>query len=128
MSGILYNRCYGGFVLSDKCEKEYLKRTGRKIDSYPNRSDPELIKLYEEFGSEWMSGPCSEITLKKVDPSLIKYLKISEYDGYERIDSKMTKLACYEEFMEIVKKDPMQMGIAFMNLSAKLKEIEDVLR
>ena len=25
MSGILYNRCYGGFNVSEECEKKYLK-------------------------------------------------------------------------------------------------------
>lgn len=127
MSGILYNRCHGGFGFSEECKEEYLKRTGRKLDEYNvNRSDPELIKLYEEFGSDWMSGLCAKITLKKVSPTLIKYLRIGEYDGKEWIDSQMTKLKCYEEFMDIVKKDPMQLEVAYLNLCGTLKEIEDM--
>ncbi len=51
-----------------------------------HRTDPELIKLIEEFGSEWASG--SHATLEIVEiPDGVDW-QIDDYDGYETIHER----------------------------------------
>ena len=92
---VLYNNCYGsGFCLSDAFVTEYNKRTGKELDQVKAlfykgadsiRCDPVAITLYEEKGSEWCSGPDSELAIREVPDVLSRYWEIEESDGDEYV-------------------------------------------
>lgn len=48
------------------------------------RTDKTMIEIFEEYGSEWMSGSCSKLATETVDYGAL--YRIKEYDGYERLD------------------------------------------
>ena len=100
---VLVNKCYGGYGTSKKAGYEWLKRTGTEYtvleDGYQliveingereyldhiDRTDPVLIGIFEEFGSEFTSGPHAELELQEI-PDGCEY-EIGEYDGTEWID------------------------------------------
>jgi len=100
---ILVNKCYGGYGTSKEVAREWLKRTNAvftiiedtyhlvvEIDGekhYMNsidRYDPILIELYEEKGSEFVSGRHAELKLEEI-PDDCEY-SIGEYDGQEWIE------------------------------------------
>jgi len=84
---VLINSCYGGFTLSDFAIELYCERANIKEDQFDDysvsRKDPLLIEIFEEIGSEQMSGMCSKITVVEI-PDFAKYW-IGEYDGFESI-------------------------------------------
>ena len=103
---ILVNRCYGGFGFSDQFyealgwvvkEKgsffKYYEPTEEWKERYPQestyyddrdiRTNPEVIALFEEKGSEWSSGGFAKLDLVEI-PDDIRY-EIDEYDGIETI-------------------------------------------
>ena len=81
MQKIVINTCYGGFGLSDKAEKLYLKIAGKPFDRWENyRDDPALVKVVEQLGNLASS---SHADLKVVEvPNDVKWT-IEEYDGAE---------------------------------------------
>jgi len=110
MTKIAYNRCFGGFGLSDQAFELLLdkkgivweKRKGRWDTEYwscntheepsliseydycedEKRSDPDLIAVIEELGeASW--GSCAALAIREL-PSGTRY-RISEYDGAEAI-------------------------------------------
>jgi hypothetical protein len=83
---VLINKCYGGFGISD----EALELYKQKVPSYDydngyhiTRTDPVLIEIFEEKGSEFVSGPFSDLQLQTI-PTYCEY-SIDEYDGMEGI-------------------------------------------
>jgi len=85
-TGVLYNRCYGGFSLSlaadARCKEldSDFPEYSRDID----RNNPTAIKVFHELGSEKFSGGFADIQffpLKKGS----KY-RIDEYDGLESVE------------------------------------------
>jgi hypothetical protein len=83
---ILINRCYGGFGISD----EALKLYKQKVPSYNydsgyhiKRTDLILIEIFEEKGSEFVSGPFSDLQLQTIPDDC--HYDIEEYDGMEGI-------------------------------------------
>lgn len=100
---VLVNKCYGGYGTSKEAGLEWLKRTGAVYtvleDSYHliveidgerhymdhlDRTDPVLIEIFEEFGSEFTSGMHAELEIQEI-PDGCEY-EIGEYDGKEWID------------------------------------------
>jgi hypothetical protein len=102
---LLINNCYGGFGISHEACKLWLERNNisfiESTDDYgepllnidgkpayveymiaPN--DPYIIQIFEEKGSEFVSGYCSELILVEVPDGC--FYKIGEYDGMEHID------------------------------------------
>ena len=47
------------------------------------RKDKTMIEIFEEYGSEWMSGDCAKLAIETIDYGAL--YKIEEHDGYERI-------------------------------------------
>jgi hypothetical protein len=92
---VLYNNCYGiGFSFSEVFVAEYERRTGKTINitralfnrgSGSIRCDPVAIALAEEKGSEWISGPGSEIMIYDVPDVFERYWEIEENDGDEYV-------------------------------------------
>lgn len=99
---VLVNKCYGGYGTSVQAGLEWLKRNNKVFtvidDSYNlvvemdgekhyidlNREDPILIDLFEEKGSEFVSGNHAELYLVHI-PDGCQY-SIGEYDGKEWIE------------------------------------------
>jgi hypothetical protein len=100
---VLVNRCYGGYGTSKQAGLEWLKRTGtvytivedgyhliveingeREYMNHLDRTDPVLIEIFEEFGSEFTSGPHAQLDLQEIADGC-EY-EIGEYDGQEWID------------------------------------------
>ena len=100
---ILVNKCYGGYGTSKEAAREWLKRNNAVFtiieDAYHlvveidgekqymtniDRADPILIELYEEKGSEFVSGRHAELKLEEI-PDDCQY-SIGEYDGQEWIE------------------------------------------
>ena len=102
---VLINNCYGGFGLSHEACKLWLERNNISFienkDNYGDmqfiidgdinyvshlisRDDSTMIQIFEEKGSEFVSGYCSELILVEV-PDGCQY-RIGEYDGMEDID------------------------------------------
>lgn len=92
---VLYNNCYGdGFVFSEAFLAEYKKRTGQALDTYKAlfhlgpqsiRCNATAIAIFEEKGSEWCSGPSSELAIFEVPAPYRNYWEIEEDGGDERV-------------------------------------------
>jgi len=91
---ILYNNCYGGFAFSDAFLAEYEKRTGKVLDTFKAlfrlgaesiRCDLIAVAIFQEKGSDWCSGPNSQIEAFECPVALAKYWEIDEYDGDEHV-------------------------------------------
>jgi len=78
---IVTNACFGGFSVSDFV----VEKLGLE-DEYDDvsRTDPRLIALIEEFGSEACSGDCAELVIDEIPDSATDW-EIDEYDGAESI-------------------------------------------
>jgi hypothetical protein len=103
---VLTNGCYGGFGISNQACILWLEKQGIPVeiiehDDYfahtflvngekrvlrysIDRADPVLIEIFEEKGTEFTSGSCSELELNEI-PDGCEY-SIHEYDGSEYID------------------------------------------
>lgn len=99
---VLVNKCYGGYGTSVQAGLEWLKRNNKVYtvidDSYNlvvemdgekhyidlDREDPILIELFEEKGSEFVSGNHAELYLVHL-PDGCQY-SVGEYDGQEWIE------------------------------------------
>lgn len=98
---VLINRCHGGYGISSKAAIEWLERTNTtftvleddgyhfnvEIDGercymdYIERNDPVLLQIFEEKGSQFVSGPFAELEIAEI-PDGANY-SIGEYDGRE---------------------------------------------
>lgn len=79
MTQILVNKCYGGYSLSD----EAIEALGN-IDCRYDRTNPEILRIFDEMGSEAFGGDYAKI--KKVTlPEETTDWKMFDYDGVETI-------------------------------------------
>jgi len=88
---ILFNNCYGGYMISEKALNEYNKRK-LKLDekfikitncSFIKRIDPILFNIYKEFDPKDFNVNYSLITHQYIKKIYEKYYTINEYDGLE---------------------------------------------
>lgn len=97
---VVINKCYGGFSLSDKAIREYLRRRGLEFtfdgeDFYVNgryfsyhdisRNDETLVQIVKDLGGEANTG-FSELKIVEI-PDDVDFV-IDEYDGVEWIAEK----------------------------------------
>jgi hypothetical protein len=83
MTKVVYNRCYGGFGLSNEAKARYKELTGKEIKKYNNnRHDPALVQVVEELGDK--ANGCSASLAIAVIEDGAKY-RIDEYDGFESV-------------------------------------------
>lgn len=90
---VLYNACYGGFSLSKQAVTKLKLAYGINVDVHDislSRHDFRLINLFEQKGSEWMSGECAEIRIVECEAD---GYSISENDGLETVTE------CYADFV-----------------------------
>ena len=105
MTKIVYNACYGGFSLSDSAIELYLqlkgfvyvKTEGRWGSSFDvkgwedfyhrdiDRADPILVQVVETLG-EKANGDCAKLRIEDIPKGTL--YRITEYDGYESIETK----------------------------------------
>ena len=91
---VLYNNCYGGYIISDKALKLYnskMKEIEPKfipiIDStnlFYNRHNQVLVDIYNELGKEF-NVEYSNIKVKKIPKIYENHYIIREYDGLEEV-------------------------------------------
>ena len=94
---ILVNECYGGFGVSNKAIDLYNKykleinpdfnpiKHYECLESIKDRSDPILIKVFDELGNEF-NDKYSKAGKVSIKQKYIKHCCIREYDGKEYID------------------------------------------
>ena len=104
MTEIVINDCFGGFGLSNKAIKAYLKRKGipyyEKVDRFNDthfftsndnyfssynikRDDPDLVAVVKELGKK-ANGFCASLRIVEV-PANVDWT-IEEYDGSETVE------------------------------------------
>ena len=110
---IVINRCYGGFSVSEAAIQRYSELKGKELlfdymdnnerfKSYyymedgrknyvnpynlTNRTDPVLIQVIEELGSEKASGYGADLFIDELEAGTL--YRIAEYDGQEWIETK----------------------------------------
>ena len=85
MTKVVINCCYGGFCLSQRAIDRYNELTGKSIEDYIDiaRDDRVLVQVVEELGDD-ASDSLAELVVRDI-PKGSKY-RITEYDGYERIE------------------------------------------
>ena len=87
---VLYNKCYGGWGISEKAMELYKLRIGNNNPITPLdvdelcRGDPILIQIYNELGNEF-NGCYARIQIKKIPKKYENYYYIHEYDGLESV-------------------------------------------
>ena len=111
---VLVNECYGGYGISVEAGMLWLERKGIKYDIYDDRynlivyidgeshninhyisrTDETLIEIFEEKGSEFVSGGHAELALEEI-PDGCEY-DIHEYDGTEYISSTWIEITLDE--------------------------------
>ncbi len=75
---VVVNRCFGGFGLSDECEKAL------GVDEWDvERTDPRLIEMVEK-DAEWAGDKYSALKVVEIPASATDW-EIDEYDGAESI-------------------------------------------
>ena len=78
------NKCYGGFTISDwALLKLNIDPHHLDWENFPDRDDPDLIKLVEE-NAEKASGECAELKVVEIPDSATDY-EFDDYDGIESI-------------------------------------------
>ena len=88
---VVYNNCFGGFVLSDEARRE-LRDLGLNVDrsgwtegdddwGEVSRHDPRLVQVVESL-VEKASGTCSSLAVQELRGN--RYI-IREYDGRESV-------------------------------------------
>jgi hypothetical protein len=95
MYGVVYNRCYGGFSVSDAAMRRMVElgsaraaaglvvvRDGGWPWSDWPRHDPRLVRVVLELGDA-ASGDCANLGVYEVEDD--EGYQIEEYDGKERV-------------------------------------------
>jgi hypothetical protein len=102
---ILYNTCYGGFNFSKQFVKEFNERhpdRPKKLEEWNDeRTDPDVIALFEEKGSAWSSGAYSNLDIEEI-PDDVEF-RIREYDGMESVSWTIPKDEIIQDLMDIIK-------------------------
>lgn len=75
---IVVNKCFGGFGLSDECEKAL------GVDAWDvDRTDPRLIEMVEK-DAKWAGDRFSALKVVEIPDSATDW-ELDEYDGSESI-------------------------------------------
>jgi hypothetical protein len=88
---VLYNSCYGCWGLSDKAKELYtLRKVKDPVYYLRRRSDPTLIQIYNELGTDFDSKYSKTVT-EKIPKKYENYYYITEYDGLEMVEIDYVK-------------------------------------
>jgi hypothetical protein len=132
---VLINACYGGFQFSREFREEFKKRHPEKADIFSardwdlstnsQRTDKDVISLFEEWGTEKSSALYSELRVREVKTSKLPYLHITEYDGKEgiSIDYQLAYAKILAEFFKKSEEPNFDAMAEIKALKAKVNEI-----
>jgi hypothetical protein len=102
---VLYNTCYGGFNFSNEFTEEFNNRNTERLTPletrHEERTDPSVIALFEEKGSEWSSGRHSKLDIIEI-PDDVEFT-VEEYDGIETISWSIPKDEIIKDLLDIIK-------------------------
>ena len=92
-TGVLLNRCYGGFTISDEAIELFNKRSDTPFElmydinrgNLKMRTDELLLQILYEIGSNRFSGTCSSISQKCMLSKYKEHYQINDYDGCESL-------------------------------------------
>ena len=111
--GYLYNICYGGFSFSQKFVEEIneeRKRVGSKLlKAYSDeRTEPDVISLFQKVGSEYASGRNANLAMYWVPEEFLGYVDLHEYDGSEHVEVSSSEIYTdlLKQFLSDWKRDP----------------------
>jgi hypothetical protein len=84
---VLYNDDYGTFNFSDAFMAEYVVQTGKELIMFDPRfrCDPIVLKIFDQNGSEWSSGPNASLKVYEFPDMFEKYWEIDAYCGDETV-------------------------------------------
>jgi hypothetical protein len=97
---VLYNAKYGGFSFSDAFLDEFKKRHPEKKWSV-ERTDPDVIALFEELGCDKSSGYCADLRIEEI-PDDVEF-EIDEYDGMETVCWDVPKDLIIQDLLDMIK-------------------------
>lgn len=89
--GVLYNTCYGGFCLSYEAvtliNRRYAEVGKSSITELSDisRTDPDVLEVYRQLGSDNFSGRNSKIAVEYIKKKYENFYKIDDYDGIESV-------------------------------------------
>jgi hypothetical protein len=120
---ILYNSCYGGYGYSDEFCNYYNNLTNSCIakfdmSSIEDRMDPNIIYTFKQLGSSKSSSNSANLKVTVVPKGLLNYVKMSEYDGREKISIDYDR--AYRDLLETIMKED--------NISNETKERYNYLK
>jgi hypothetical protein len=102
------SRSYGGFRFSQECMKE-LNRLGLKLEDHhyltwydtKTRSHPIVLRLFDEMGSEWCSGPDAKLEKDVIPAGFSKWAQVNQYDEWDGPEFIQVDLyEAYEDSMD----------------------------
>jgi hypothetical protein len=123
LMNVLYNRCYGGFGLSEEAlvlYNKYCTEAGIPIvedDSSIKRHDPILFRVFGELGNK-VNGGCSRIKSVEINAEYEKFYRIMDYDGMESVVIDIDRYKVYK-ITEILDSD--------LSDSQKFEEIRKII-
>jgi len=84
---VLYNDDYGTFNFSDAFMAEYVLQTGKELIMIGSRfrCDSIVLQIFDQYGSEWSSGPNASLKVYEFPDMFEKYWEIDEYCGDETV-------------------------------------------
>ena len=105
--GVLYNAVCNeeAAAFSAEFQNEWCRQTGRRWPQPPldgPRADTTAVRLFQEKGSEWSSGPGCILELREIPRIFERFWEIeNEYGGeYVRVDTARIMADLLETFME----------------------------
>jgi len=120
---VLYNRCYGGFSISDEAVNELKKRLPNENITKTlfnfNRTHPVILEVYHLLGSERFSGKHARIEVEYINTKYKDHIRIREYDGVEDIEIDINSYKLYK-IGEII-------NSTSLSDSQKIKEINTIM-
>lgn len=110
---LIYNNCYGGYIISKKVLKLYNKKMKEmnpdfvpivnSTNLFYNRHDPVLVDIYNEFGNK-LNEEYTDVKLKKIPKIYENHYTIKDYDGLEKVVIEYDKYKV-DKVKEILKED-----------------------
>lgn len=120
---VLYNACYGGWVISEKAKNIYKLRKSENSTYYSRRNNPTLIQIFKELGDEFNGTKYCKTALVKIPKIYENYYIISEYDGLETVEIDYTKYeldTLKQKIKEILENDN-------IDNNGKIKKLKEII-
>jgi hypothetical protein len=110
---VLYNNCYGGYIISNKVLKIYNKKMKEInpdfipiVDStnlFYQRHNPVVVQIYNEIGKEFNES-FTDVKIKKIPKIYENHYIINDYNGLEKVEIQYDKYKL-DKVKEILNED-----------------------